>query len=155
MLQNKFEMPLDLAVKDSKIFHFYLITVFLLSIVSILISSLSLTLQLILIASLIVITFLIFKKLEVNKITRLKLSYEDKWEIEINHTQSMDAELQGECIVTYFLVWLNFSTCNSRGKKKVFHILLLPDSVDKNLFRQLRVRLRFLKKLTVEDAELH
>lgn len=155
MLQNKFEMPLDLAVNDSKIFHFYLTTVFLLSIVSILISSFSLVLQLFLIAALIVMMLLIIKKQRVNKITHVKLSRDDKWEIEVNNTQNFDVELQGECIVTYFLVWLNFTTCNSFGRKKTFHILLLPDSVNKNLFRQLRVRLRFLKKLTVEDVVVH
>ena len=153
MLQNKFEMPLDLAVKDSKIFHTYFFIIFLLSIVSVFISSLLLVLQLLLVVILIAVTLLTLKKQNVNKITRLRLSREDKWEIEINNEQSLDAKLQGECIVTYFLVWLNFTTSNNLGSKKIFHILLLPDSVDKDLFRQLRVRLRFLKYTKEVDDE--
>lgn len=98
-------------------------------------------------------TIMILKKQRINKITRLKLSGDDKWEIEINNTQIYNAELHGECIVMYFLVWLNFMTCNGFGKKKIFHIVLLPDSIDKNLFRQLRVRLRFLKNTTAEDKD--
>lgn len=96
---------------------------------------------------------IILKKQRINKITSLKLSRDDKWKIEINNTQIYNAELNGECIVMYFLVWLNFTTCNSFGKKKIFHIMLLPDSIDKHLFRQLRVRLRFLKNITAEDKD--
>ena len=87
------------------------------------------------------------------KITSLKLSGDDKWEIEINNAHSLDAELQGECIVTYFLIWLNFTSSNSFDRKKVFHLLLLADSADKDLLRQLRVRLRFLKQNTTEDTK--
>ncbi|MCW8899458.1 MAG: hypothetical protein OQK75_03670 [Gammaproteobacteria bacterium] len=151
MLPNKFELPLALVVKDSKIIYAYLILIFLFSMVGIFISSLMLLLQLLLVVLLIVMTVLIFKIQRVNKITRLKLSRDDKWQIETDNRQHFDAELQGECIVTYFLVWLNFTTCNSFGRKKVFHVLLLPDSVDADLFRQLRVRLRFLKKTSAED----
>ena len=154
MLQNKFEMPLDLAVKNSKIFHTYFFIIFLLAIVSIFISSLLVVLQLFLVVTLIAMALLTLKKQNVNKITRLLLSCDDKWQIEINNEQSLDAELQGECIVTYFLVWLNFTTSNSLGSKKIFHVLLLSDSVDKDLFRQLRVRLRFLKYTNeVDDDE--
>ena len=153
MLQNKFEMPLDLAVKNSKIFHNYILIIFLLSIVSIFISSLSLMLQVSLVLLLIVMTLIILKKQRINKITSLKLSGDNKWEIEINNTQIYNTELQGECIVMYFLVWLNFTTCTSDGKKKIFHTMLLPDSIDKDLFRQLRVRLRFLKNTTAEDKD--
>ena len=79
-----------------------------------------------------------------NKVTSIALSASNEWKIEINNNQIYDADLQGECIVTYFLIWLNFKTYNSFGQKKEFHTLLLPDSVDKDLLRKLRVRLRFL-----------
>ena len=90
------------------------------------------------------VTVLIFKKQKIYQITSLKLNSVDEWELETNNKESFTVELNGECIVTYFLVWLNFTTCNSFGRKKVYHLLLLPDSADKNLLRQLRVRLRFL-----------
>ena len=154
MLQNKFEMPLDLVIKDSNIFYAYLIIVFLFSIVSIFISSFLFTLQFILVIFLLGIAALIVKKQKSNKITCLKLNGDDTWKIEINNKQGLDVELQGECIVTYFIIWLNFTTSNSFGRKKIFHLLLLPDSADKDLLRQLRVRLRFLKNITAEDAEV-
>ena len=145
MLHNKFEMPLDLVVKPSKIFNIYLYCIFFFSAVSIFIStSLPLSLRLLLFVFLLCVTVLILKKQKTNKITSLKLNSVDEWELETNNKESFTVELNGECIVTYFLVWLNFTTCNSFGRKKVYHLLLLPDSADKNLLRQLRVRLRFL-----------
>lgn len=153
MLPNKFEMPLDLAVKNSKIFHTYLIAVFIFSFISIFISSLSLSLQLLLLVLLAGMAVFILKKQKLNKVSSLKLNSNDEWQIEINN-QIFDVELHGECIVTYFLVWLNFTACNSFGRKKTFHVLLLPDSADKDLLRKLRVRLRFLKNITAEDTEV-
>ena len=144
MLQNKFERPLDLVVNESKILNIYLYLIFVLSLISIFISSLSLSVQLLLCIVLFVFSVFTFKKQNLNKIISLRLSRDDKWEIEVNN-KNIDAELYGECIVTYFIIWLNFTTCNKFGKVKTYHILLLPDSSDKDLLRRLRVRLRFLK----------
>ena len=149
MLHNKFEMPLDLTVKDSKIFNFYLFIIILLSVFSIFISSLFISVKLLLLAVLVAFVIFAHKKQRMNKVTSINLSASNEWKIEINNNQSYDAELQGECIVTYFLIWLNFKTYNRLGRKKVFHTLLLPDSVDKELLRILRVRLRFL--LSVDE----
>lgn len=152
MLQNKFEMPLDLVIKPSKIFYSYLVIVFLLSLVSIFLASLTISMKFFLVFLLIALVTFAFKKQKLNKIVSVKLSNNDEWEIEINK-QYFNAELHGECIVTHFLIWLNFTSCNSFGRKKVFHVLLLPDSADKDLLRQLRVRLRFLKDRTEEESE--
>lgn len=153
MLQNKFEMPLDLAVKTSKIFNTYLGVVFILSLISIFVlNSLSLILQIFLFSLLLMMVVFILKKEKTNRITSLKLNKDEKWELEINKEKMLDVELSGECIVTYFLIWLNFKDVGNKGKSKVFHLLLLPDSSDRDLLRQLRVRLRFLKILTTEDT---
>ena len=152
MLQNKFEMPLDLIVKPSKILNFYLSFILLFSLVSIFISSLIVSVKLLLFVILLCFVFFSIKKENINKITSLKLNNET-WEIEVNY-EMFDVELYGECIVTYFIVWLNFTECNRFGKKKQFHILLLPDSADKDLLRRLRVRLRLLKNETAEDTVL-
>ena len=88
----------------------------------------------------------IVKKTQSQQISFLRLNAKDEWSIEINQQEISDVKLHGECIVTSFLVWLNFSTCNRFGRKKVYHLLLLPDSAERDLLRQLRVRLRFLKK---------
>lgn len=143
MLQNKFEMPLDLVVKDSKIFRFHLTLILFLSFISVLISALVLSVKIFLCATLLFLLFLYFNKQSVNKITSLKLSKDNKWELEIDRKHNVEAELQGECIVIYFLVWLNFTTTTHFHRKKQLHILLLPDSADKDLLRKLRVRLRF------------
>jgi len=152
MLHNKFEMPLDLAVKPSKIFYSYLIIIFLFSFVSVFISSLLISVKLLLVVLLIALAIFVVKKQKLNKIISIKLSSNDEWKIEINNNQSFDVELQGECIVTYFLIWLNFTTCNSFGRQKVFHVLLLPDSADKDQLRKLRVRLRFLKDISAASS---
>ena len=154
MLQNKFEMPLDLAIKPSKIFYSYLIIIVLLAAISILISSsLLLSLRLLLFFLLLFMTALIVIKQKSNQVTCLFLNKDDEWELQVNNKQRYKVELKGECIVTYFLIWLNFSSRNIWGKEKIHHILLLPDSADKDLLRQLRVRLRFLKSEspTVKD----
>ena len=149
MLQNKFEMPLDLAIKPSKILKTYLVVIFLLAVISILISvSLPLNLRLLLLFVLLMMTFVIVEKQKSNSISRLRLSHTDEWELDTSTKNNVEVELIGECIVTYFLVWLNFTSIDKEGKSKVFHLLLLPDSADNDLLRQLRVRLRFLKSST-------
>ena len=150
MLQNKFEMPLGLIIKKSKIFYSYLVIIVLLSLVSIFLTSLSINIKFLLVFILIALVIFAFKKQKLNKISAINLSSNDELEIEINK-RYFNVELHGECIVTYFLVWLNFKSCNNFGRKKIFHVLLLPDSADKDLLRKLRVRLRFLKDKTAEE----
>ncbi len=99
------------------------------------------------------VTVFVLKKQKLHAVSFLKLNSKDEWVIEINN-QSFDVELYGECIVTYFLVWLNFKSYNCFGRKKVFHVLLLPDSVDKDLLRKLRGRLRLLKNKKIEEKEV-
>ncbi len=99
-------------------------------------------------------TLAIIKKTQLQQISFLRLNSKDEWSIEINKRKIDDVKLSGECIVTYFLVWLNFSTCNRFGRKKVYHLLLLPDSTEKDLLRQLRARLRFLKSNTADDTDV-
>lgn len=154
MLQNKFEMPLDLIVNDSKIIRFYFTLILILSFISILISSLDLSLKIIMCVVLLISSFIFFNKQSVNKITSIKSNKDDKWELEIDRKQNFEAELQGECIVTYFLVWLNFTTVTNFDRKKQFHVLLLPDSADKDLLRKLRVRLRFLSDAKNEKHDV-
>ena len=154
MLQNKFEMPLDLKVKPSKLFNLYLLVVFIFSFVGIFLSSLPLSIQLFLCVTLLFCFTFILKKKNSNKIISLKLSRDDKWKIELNNHQCFDVELEGECIVTFFLVWLNFSTYDNFGRKNIFRLLLLPDSIDEDSIRRLRVRLRFLSGNTKKTSVL-
>ena len=153
MLLNKFEMPLDLVVNDSKILRLYFNIVFFLSFISILISGLSLSVKLILCVGLLCLIFLFIKNKSKNKITSLKLNSDEGWGLVIDNKQHYDVTLQGECIVTFFIVWLNFTTTSRSNKNKRFHILLLPDSAEKDLLRRLRVRLRFFKNKKTEDEE--
>ena len=152
MLHNKFEMPLGLELKPSRIFLFYLYCISLLSIISVFISSLLISVKLLLVVLLFIYIVYEVKKYKLNKITKISLSAENKWKVESNN-QNIEAELRGECIVTRFFIWLNFTTCNSFGGKKVFHVLLLSDSAEKDLLRQLRVRLRFFKNSNQEKVE--
>ena len=153
MLPNKFEMPLDLVVKPSRIFLLYLYCIFLFSIVSVFISSLLLAAKFLLAAVLFIFIIFEINKKKLNKITKISLSGEDKWEVESNN-KLFEVELQGECIVTSFLIWLNFKTCSRFDGKKNFHVLLLPDSAEKDRLRQLRVRLRFLKGSSEEEMQI-
>lgn len=153
MLLNKFEMPLDLVVKSSRIFLFYLYCIFLFSIISVFISSLLLAAKFLFTA--VSLVFIIFEinKNKLNRITKISLSGEDKWKVESNN-ELFEVELQGECIVTSFIIWLNFKTCSRVNGKKNFHVLLLPDSAEKDRLRQLRVRLRFLKGSSEEEIQI-
>lgn len=85
-----------------------------------------------------------------NTITRLSFAADSGWRIEVNNRQ-YQAELVGECIVTLFLIWLNFSTTLNNGRKKTYRVLIFPDSADKDLLRQLRVQLRFENTINTGD----
>jgi hypothetical protein len=98
-------------------------------------------------------TVFIYKKLKYKHVNQLRLNNIGEWELELKNKKRFDVELNGECIVTHFLIWLNFSVINTAEKKKIFHVLLLPDSLDKDLLRQLRVRLRFLSRAS-KDKKL-
>jgi len=155
MLQNKFEMPLDLEIKPSKLFSFYLIIILLLALTSILLlTTLPFGLRMLLILLLIVMTVFIYKELKNNRVSHLRLTSSGEWELESSHIKYTNAELTGECIVTYFFIWLNFSVVNAEGKKKIYHTLLASDSLDENLLRQLRVRLRFMLNKDKDVIEL-
>lgn len=144
MLQNKFERPLDLAIKQSKIFYSYLFIIFLFALVSILITvSLSLSLRLLLVLLLMCSTFIILRKSLLENISHLRLNKDNDWEVLTFNNECFAVELFGECIVTSFLVWINLSTLPGIKPRKNFHVLLFSDSVDQDQFRQLRVRLRF------------
>ena len=101
---------------------------------------------------LLVMASLTLKIQKTKRVTSLRINGSDEWELEVNNKQHFEVELYGECIVTYFLIWLNFTTSNIDGKMKKFHILLLPDSADKDLLRQLRVRLRFLSNTNEKNS---
>ena len=154
MLQNKYEMPLDLIINESKILNFYFYLIVFFSFISIFISSLSLSIKILFCIILLVSIIFSFKRKSLSKVTSLRLDNDSKWKIEVNN-ELLDAELYGECIVTYFVVWLNFTVCNSFGKKKQFQVLLLPDSTNKNSLRMLRVRLRFLKNENANSTAVH
>ena len=146
MLQNKFEKPLDLTLKPSNILYGYFVIIFVCALVSIFITdSLPLTNRIIIFLLLLVSFIPLAGKYYRINITHLLLNKESEWEVITRNNERFEVALCGECIVTYFLVWLNFTTNNSNGKKKTFHVLLLPDSSDKEQLRQLRVRLRFLE----------
>lgn len=147
MSQNKFERPLDLAIKPSRLFHTYLLVIFLFALISILTAnSLSVLTQLVFSLILVIYTIFILKNNLVIPTSRLILKDESTLEIVTKDNERLEVELYGECIVTSFLVWLNFSTCEDKSKCKKFHLLLLSDSADKNQLRQLRIRLRFSAK---------
>ena len=151
MLQNNFENPLDLALKPSKIFYIYLRIIFILALLSVLISdALSLNVRLLLLFIAAAVFFLIFKKNSKQHISRLYLS-NDEFQLTQNN-KSYAVELYGECIVTYFIIWLNFKTTDTNVHNKKFHLLLLMDSAEKDLLRQLRARLRFMSFSDKESA---
>lgn len=155
MLQNKFERPLDLALRPSRIFYFYLVVIFICACIGIIISDVfSVTNRLILFI-LLFVSFAVWLKnnLALNVIN-LKITEDSVWKLVTKNNKQYEVELFGECIVTYFLIWLNFSSVNMQGKKKKFYVLLFLDSADKEQLRQLRVRLRLLKnkRLANDDA---
>ncbi|MDH5395375.1 MAG: hypothetical protein OEW97_03810 [Gammaproteobacteria bacterium] len=81
-----------------------------------------------------------------NKILQLRLKPDDSFELVTSDDRLYSGSLYGECIVTRFLVWLNFSVTADNIKYKHFHLLLLTDSAESEVLRQLRVRLRLMRK---------
>ena len=151
MLQNKFEKPLDLALKSSKIFYIYLGLIFICALLSVYISdALSLNIRLFLLLMIFSGFFLILRKKSKQSISHLYLN-SDEFQLTLNN-KKYSVELFGECIVTYFIIWLNFKTTDTNDHNKKFHVLLLMDSAEKDLLRQLRARLRFMSFSDKESA---
>lgn len=139
MLPNKFEMPLDLALKPSKILFRYFLIVVIFSIAGIILSeNLSLVIRFCIFVVLLFAAVNSYKNLAVQKIAEIRIKEDTGWELMLATNEIVTAELYGECIVTYFLVWLNFITVT--GEK--YHVLLFPDSAEKEQLRFLRARLR-------------
>ena len=109
--------------------------------------------QLLLVTSLGLFVAFTFNGNKKNRVIALSLNSNDGWGIELSNNERLCAVLQGECIVTYYIVWLNFIATNSLGKKTKHHLFLLPDSANKQQLRKLRVRLRFLKNEKLEAKE--
>ena len=153
MLQNKLEKRLDLTLKPSRLFFFYITGIFICAVISLFIyNSLSLNVQLLCFVLLLLSGVIIIVNKKYKTISQLSNSAESGWKITVNN-QLYQAELVGECIVTYFLIWLNFSCVVEDGRKKIFRVLILPDSADQDLLRQLRVRLRFVNTTDTADKE--
>jgi hypothetical protein len=145
-------MPLDLTLKPSKIFYSYLGIVFCCSLLSLYIAdALPLYSRFILLILLVLLFFVIVRKNTHSDISHLILLNPPEWEIVLQNNTHYKVHLSGECIVTYFLIWLNFSYINSRSKTKTFHVLLFPDSAQTDLLRQLRARLRFMPVVDEDD----
>jgi hypothetical protein len=135
-------MPLDLTFKTSRLFIGYISIFFILALTSISISSaLSVSTRIELILVLILLVYCSYKKLLTPRITGLKFSADESWELWLDNQKPVAVKLYGECIVMHYLIWLNFKTL----KGNTFHLLLLSDSADKESLRLLRIRLRFLK----------
>lgn len=144
MLQNKFEKRLDLTLKPSKLFLLYLFALFLCMILSLFFfNGLNLTTQFLFFVFVLVIAVLVYLTNKNKNITHITLSVNSEWKVTINN-EIYNAELCSECIVTSFFVWLNFFYVDATGKKRICHVLILPDSVDADLIRQLRIRLLLL-----------
>ncbi len=140
MLSNKFEMPLDLTIKPSRLLKIYFIILSLLAALAVFLASIPVAIKSILIIALLFLVKHLMKQVQ-PVITRLHLSSQNQWKIEVDG-QSYPAQLNGECIVTAWFVWLNFRCVNRFGRVRIFRILVLPDNIDKNGFRQLKARLR-------------
>ena len=151
MLQNKFEKPLDLALKPSKIFYIYLGLIFICALLSVYIAdALSLNIRLLLLVMIFFGFFLILRKNSKQCVSHLYLN-NNEFQLTLNN-KKYSVELFGECIVTYFIIWLNFKTTDVNEHNKKFHVLLLTDSAEKDVLRQLRARLRFMSFSDKESA---
>lgn len=147
MLPGKYERPLDLTIKPSLYYRYYLIIIYSLAIFSLLfLVSFPLLIRFFLLIALFAYSIYLNESCRKNKIVQLRLKTDDSFELITSDKKLYSGSLYGECIVTRFLLWLNFSVTADKVKKKNFHLLLLTDSADKELLRQLRVRLRLMRK---------
>ena len=143
MLQNKFEMPLDLEIKSSRVllnlFYLYTTLVFL---SLIFLSGLPGYYNLVIGAP----SFLMFKNIyrgcKYPEITCIQVDKNDQLSILLNNNEKLDVSLSGECIVTSFLIFLTLKT----PLNKKYRLTLTRDSLSNDEFRRLRVKLRYLNQ---------
>jgi hypothetical protein len=136
-------MPLDLTIKPSRHLIVYISILFILALIRISISSaLEFSTRFELIIVLLLVTFYGYKKSVTSPVSGLKVLADDDWELRLENQAPVAVKLYGECIVTHYLIWLNFKTLS--GSK--FYLMLLRDSANKDDLRLLRIRLRFLQQ---------
>ena len=70
----------------------------------------------------------------------LEITADDKFSIQTRRGERLECEVLGSTYVTFFLTILNLKALNSGGNKRA---VILPDSLDAEDFRKLRVWLRW------------
>lgn len=71
-------------------------------------------------------------------IASAQLRSDGSWSLQCGDGVRAQAHLEGESVVLSWITILNFRTTDGRRRS----LLLLPDNIDGNAFRRLRVRLR-------------
>lgn len=76
-----------------------------------------------------------------------KVDENNEWVLKTHQGEEHAAKLEGNSLITPFLIILNFK----RTDKKRISVLIFKDSLSKEIFRELRVLLRFRRQRTVSE----
>lgn len=134
--------PLEL--QSSKILALILIAVHGGALMSLNISSLPIAIRMILAALIVLSGVLTLNKYHfLQNIVGIKTDKKNQWSLINSSGEIISAQLKGDSICTQWLVILNFRV---QDVKKIYSIVILPDSLDHDNFRRLRAYLRVLSR---------
>lgn len=142
MLPNKFEMPLDLEINPSRTSLALLLCFLFLALISVLfLNGLEYLFRLLLTVIHFFFAFHFLKVFYKPVVKKLVIDANNDMYLIFNNQQRRAVVLTGECIVSSYIVFLQFK---SPGKRKVYRLVLFNDSVNSEGLRRLKVRLRFI-----------
>ena len=139
MSLNKFETPLDLRFKISRyLFSFLLIIHVLAALGLVLPLSLPWWLRAVMLAMVMASMLFYYRHwIKHPAVTGLHWQQGNQWQLCNAQGQWLDASQRGEIIVLSWLVWMQLYDKQQRR----YPLLVLPDMLNSDLFRQLRARL--------------
>jgi len=134
-LSIKYATPLHLEFKSSKLFGFYVYFVFFISLFSIYLLPITLSIKLLLIAICVVACLHVYRSS--SKLQSIVWQEGNHWLLN-DDNETLVAELDDTSFAISWLLILNFKTDTGARCSK----LVCYDSLDSNIFRQLKVRLK-------------
>ena len=138
-MSKEYEKPLTLNLQSSAVLYYYLVSVHVLASFAVFYASIPILIQLLCVGSIVVYFF--YLKCKLKPSSKIVWLQENNWQLYDSETTYVEACLTPWSFLASWLVVLVFKT--EAGKK--VSILVPYDALDKEIFRQLKLKLTILK----------
>ena len=146
-MSKEYVTPLILELKPSAVYRFYLTFIYLLAAIAVVYADLFLLFQVSVVLFLIIFWFIQIRR--AIPYPRLIWSGRNSWQLYKSERECVELHLTP---MSFCASWLVILALETEANEKI-NITILPDSLDAEIFRQLRVRLRILKPKLLTDPD--